>query len=309
MTLRIIILSLIVVSLLSAQETFDSTPSGGMIGISVGRIPETELTARTGTYESRWGSIHASVPVHRSITLGEGDGTFQQFTLTGSLRRNTTYFTLLSGERVISSGWLGGSWTSIGSSKNLYRLSASIGYTGETDPGGSKTVRLRFLGLGTVHLSDPLLMIYGASFSALFGRDLLMPIVGLRWKINEEWSSSILLPMALNVRYRAGSSVTFALSVSASGDRVQTANRGDFPGAAGSLLWRITGIRSLLRTHIALADAFGLTVDLGAVSKRNLSLVSGSDVILKEQLDASRYVSLGLQYRFDPDEHTSYTVE
>ena len=309
MIMRILIVFLIIVPFLSAQETFDIHPSGGTVGISVGRIPETELTAGTGTYESRWGSIHASVPVHRSITIGEGGGTFQQFTLTGSLRRNTTDFTLLSGERVISSGWLGGSWTSVGSSKNLYHISASVGYSGENDPGGSKTLRLRFLGLGTVHLSDPLLMIYGASFSALFGRDLLMPLLGIRWKINEDWSSSLLLPAAFSIRYRAGSSIVFRLSVSAAGDKVQTANRGDFPGAAGSLQWRTTGIRSVLRTNVKLSDAFGLTVDLGAVSKRNLSLLSGADVIRREQLGPSRYVALGLQYHFGLDENSEPSFE
>ncbi len=307
MTLRTLILFLIVVPLLSAQEMFDSTPLGGMIGISFGRIPETELTTGTGTFESRWGSIHASIPVHR--TLPWGNGTFQQFTLTGSLIKNTTNFTLLSGERVISSGWLGGSWTSIGSSKNLYLLSASVGYSGETDPGGTKTLRFRFLGFGTMPLSNPLVMIYGASYSALFGKDLLMPLLGIQWKINEEWSSSLLLPAAFSIRYRAGSSIAFRLSISAAGDRVQTANRGDFPGAAGSLQWRTTGLRSVLRTNISLSDIFGLTVDLGAVSKRNLSLLSGTVVIRKEQLEPSRYISLGLQYHFDLDENSGRSLE
>lgn len=304
----VIVILLIAVPFLSAQETFDITPSGGTIGISFGRIPETDLTTRTGTYESRWFGINANVPVHRSVTIGDGEGSLQQFSVTGSLRKNTTEFSLLSGKRAITSGWLGGSWFTVGASKEFYLISGSIGYTGESEPGSSKTLRLRFLGLGTVRLSDPLLMMYGASYSALFGRDLLLPLLGIRWKMGEDWSSSFLLPAALSLRYRAGSSVSFTLSFAAAGDRVQTANRGDFPGAANSLQWRATGIRSMLRTTIALSDAFGMIVDLGSISKRNLSLLSGSDVILKEQLDPSRYVSIGIRYRFASDDNDTESL-
>lgn len=163
---------------LSSQESVDLTPSSGTIGISFGRIPETDLTSRTGTYESRWFGINASVPIHRSISVGDGEGSLQQFSIKGFLRRNTTEFTLLSGTRTISSGWLGGSWFTVGASKEFYLLSASAGYIGESDPGGTRTLRLRFLALGTLRLSDPLLMMYGASYSALFGRDLLLPLLG-----------------------------------------------------------------------------------------------------------------------------------
>ena len=297
------------VSFLSSQETFNIAPSSGTVGISVGRIPETDLTTRTGTFESRWFGISAAVPVSRSITLQNGEGSLQQFTLTGSLRRNTTEFSLLSGTRTISSGWFGGSWFTVGTSKEFTLLSGSIGYTGESDPGGARTLRLRLLALGTLRLSDPLMMMYGATYSALFGRDLLLPLLGIRWKIADDWSSSFLLPAALSVRYRAGSSVSFTLSVSAAGDRFQTANRGDFSGAANSLQWRTTGIRSLLKTQISLSDAFGLTVDLGSLSKRNISLYSGTDMILKEPLKASRYVSLGLRYRFDTGSDDEFVPE
>jgi hypothetical protein len=297
------------ISFLSSQESFDITPSSGTVGISFGRIPETDLTTRTGMYESRWFGINASVPVHRSVTIGDGEESLQQFTINASLRRTRTEFTLLTGQRVISGGWLGGSWFTVGASKEFYLVSGSIGYTGETDLGGSRTLRLRFLGIGTVRLSDPLLMMYGASYSALFGKDLLLPLLGIRWKMGEDWSSSFLLPAALSVRYRAGSIVSLALSIAAAGDRVQTANQGDFPGAANSLQWRATGIKSMLRTNITLSDAFGLTVDLGSLSKRNISLYSGTDLILKEQLMPSRYVSLGLRYRFDTGGDDEISIE
>ncbi len=296
---QICFLLLTVVPFLSSQEIFDITPGSGTVGIAFGRIPETDLMSRSGSYESRWFGINASVPLSRSISITEGEGTLQQFTLNGSLRRNTTEFSLLSGTRMISSGWLGGSWFIVTASKEFYLISGSIGYIGETDPGGTKTPRLRLLALGTLRLSDPLRMMYGATYSALLGRDLLIPLLGIRWKIADDWSSSLLLPASLSVRYRAASTVSISLSFSAAGEKIQTANRGDYPGAASSLQWRTAGVRSMLRTHVALSDAFGLTVDLGSISKRNISLYSGTDMILKEQLMSSRYFSLGLRYKFD----------
>ena len=297
------------VSFLSSQETFDITPSSGTVGITFGRIPETDLMSRSGSYESRWFGINASVPLSRSISITESEGILQQFTLNGSLRRNTTEFSLLSGTRMISSGWLGGSWFIVTSSKELYLISGSIGYIGETDPGGTKTPRLRLLALGTLRLSDPLRMMYGATYSALLGRDLLLPLLGIRWKIADDWSSSLLLPASLSVRYRASSTVSISLSFSAAGEKIQTANRGDYPGATSSLQWRTAGVRSMLKTHITLSDAFSLTVDLGSISKRNVSLYSGTDLILKEQLMSSRYFSLGLRYKFDTGSDDDLVLE
>lgn len=290
---------MIAVSILSSQETFDLTPSSGTIGVSFGRIPETDLASRAGSFESRWLGIDASVPIHRSLTIGDGEGSLQQFTIKGSLRRNTTEFTLLTGTRTISSGWLGGSWISVGASKEFTLFSGSVGYAGEADPGGTKILRFQLLALGTLRISDPLMMMYGASYSAMFGRDLLLPLLGLRWKMGNDWSSSILLPAALSVHYRAGNTVSFTLALSAEGEKIQTENRGDFTGADRSLQWRTAGLLTKLRTRISLSDAFGLTVDLGSLSKRNFSLYSGNDLILKEELMRSRYVSFALRYRFD----------
>jgi hypothetical protein len=116
---QICFLLLTVVPFLSSQEIFDITPGSGTVGIAFGRIPETDLMSRSGSYESRWFGINASVPLSRSISITEGEGTLQQFTLNGSLRRNTTEFSLLSGTRMISSGWLGGSWFIVTASKGV----------------------------------------------------------------------------------------------------------------------------------------------------------------------------------------------
>ncbi len=295
---RILVAVVLIASSCLAQETFDMNPRDGMVGISFGRIPKTDFTAKTGSYESRWSGINASLPVYRSINSAIEERSFQQISLTGSLRRNTTEFSLLSDPRVITTGWLGGSWLYIGEQKNFYLFSASIGFAEDRLIAGSPRMRVQLMTLGSYHLSDPLLIMYGASYSALFGRDLLMPILGMRWKMGEDWAGAIMLPFSFSLRYRAGSGVSFLAALTAAGDNVRIANRGDYAGYADDLQLRITGAKVSLRTMVKLSEAFGLNIVFGSITKRAMSIVSGSIVISTERLDASRFFSLGIRYRF-----------
>jgi hypothetical protein len=285
-----------------SQEAENNIPRGGMIGVSFGRIPQTDIATTGGTYESRWGGINAALPVYRSFNPLADERSFQQISLTGSLHRNTTDFSLLAEPRVITSGWLGGSWFYIGEAKNFYMVSGNIGFAEDKLIVGSAAVRLHLTALGSYHLSNPVLLMYGAAYSALFGRDLLMPLVGLRWRMGDDWSGAVMIPLSFMMRYKANDILSFQFALSAAGDHMRVANRNDFAGYSSTLQMRMTGIKIAIRSAVRLSDAIGLYVEIGSIAGRTVSILSGSTVVSKNRVDTSRFFSLGIGYRFSRDD-------
>ncbi|MCX6138075.1 MAG: DUF6268 family outer membrane beta-barrel protein [Ignavibacteriales bacterium] len=306
---RVLAAILLITSSSLAQESLDNSPLSGMIGVSFGRIPQTNFATDSGTYESRWSWINAVVPIYRSINLAEDERSFQQIALTGSLRRNTTELSIIAEPRIITTAWLGGSWSYIGESKNLYLISGSLGTSEDKLISGPPTIRFRLMAMGTYRLSDPLHLMYGVNYSALFGRDLLLPIVGLRWTINDDWSSTVILPFSFSLRYLAGKSVTLQANISAAGERMRIANNGDYAVSSNDLQLRTTGAKIAVRCAIKLSDAFGLNTEIGSISRRTLTILSGTTTLATKQLDASGYFSLGIQYRFSAGDNAPADAE
>lgn len=306
---RFLVAILLVASSCFAQETFENNVLGGMIGVSFGRIPQTNFVTNTGLYESRWGSLNASVPVYRTInTLNEGIS-FQQYSVTGTFRKNTTELSLFVDPRVITTGRIGASWIYFGESKNLYLLNGSLGVAEDKLLGGSPELRFTLTALSLYRLSDPFRLVYGVNYSSLFGRDLLLPILGMQWRLNDDWSSTVILPFSLAIRYKAGSSVALKLAISTAGERTRIANQNNFAIPSSDLQLQITGIKTTIRCAVKLSEDFGMDIEFGSIARRSIKLVSGSSTLFSADINTTRYLSLGIRYTYFSDEYSMLETE
>jgi hypothetical protein len=303
--IRILVSIILIISVSYAQESFDPFPMHGSVGISAGRIRQTNFKSNIGSYQSQWTSLHTVVPVYHTVELTDEERSFQQISLTGSLRRNTTDLTLIREARIITTGSLGVSWFYIGESKNLYSISGTVGISEDKLLATSKELRFQATAFGSYHLSDPLNILYGLNYSALFGQDRLLPMLGVRWKLGDDWSTSIILPFSFSLRYRANSTIILRLAIRAAGERMRISNQNDFAVLSNDLQLRMTGVNNSLRCGIKLSDDFGMNIELGSITRRSIEILSGSSTLFTTNVNPARYLSVGVRYRFS----TGFTTE
>lgn len=306
---RILVSILLVASSCLAQEAIDNNPLNGMIRVSFGRIPQTNFITNSGAYESRWSGINAVIPVHRAMNASNEGFSFQQYSLTGTLRRNTTELSLFTEQRVITTGRIGISWIYIGESKNLYLINSSLGIAEDKLLGDSPEMRFTLTTLGLYRLSDPFRLIYGGNYSSLFGRDLLLPILGMQWQIHDEWSSTVILPFSLAIRYKPNSSVALKLGISAAGERARIANQGTVVLSSNDLQLQMTGVKIAVRCTVKLSEDFGMDAEFGSIARRSIKLMSGSSTLFSTDINTARYFSVGIRYSFSVDENIPSEVE
>ena len=148
----------------SAQESFEVTPSRGLVTLSFGNTPRSNVDNLPGIFGSQWGGINAVVPVFRSFSAEAEGGSLNQLALTGSVRKNTMELPLTTSQRTISSLSLGASWTMLSGSRQVYSVSGGIGITEDRLITGSPEARFRLTALGSYRFSEPVLLLCQGPF-------------------------------------------------------------------------------------------------------------------------------------------------
>ena len=290
----------------SAQESFEVTPSRGLVTLSFGNTPRSNVDNLPGILGSQWGGINAVVPVFRSFSAEAEGGSLNQLALTGSVRKNTMELPLTTSQRTISSLSLGASCTMLSGSRQVYSVSGGIGITEDRLITGSPEARFRLTALGSYRFSEPVLLLYGANFSALFGRDLLLPIIGVNWKMDTEWTGSLILPFSLSVRYAPRRDLIVKAAVRASGQRTRIANDNDYAEAPYALQMRTTGIKGSLFFLGKISNDFRMDGEAGVLAHRNLKITAGDATLFSSSVNSCGFISVGLRFYFsmtdEPDE-------
>jgi hypothetical protein len=269
-----------------------------MIGLSLAKVPERSFNDLSGTIRSEWGGINAVVPVFRSMTSTDAGISLSQFAITGSVRKNIIDLPLPTSEHDVTTALLGASWMLRTESKQIYSVSGSVGFTEDKLLSASRELRVKLTALGQYRISDPVKLIYGINYSAIYGRDLLLPLVGINWKPMEDWSGTLVLPFSLSVRYTAGSNAVLRFAVSASGERMNIANDGNFAGGPSVLQMRIRGAKISLSFLGKISDDVHVNIEAGGLSQRNLEILASDATLLSARVKATGYVSAGFRFYF-----------
>jgi len=269
-----------------------------MIGLSYGIIPQRDFDDHPGSFQSKWGGISAVIPVSRSLRMGDGGPSLQQFSLTASLRRNNTEVPTLTLERTVTTAALGASWVYLSGSKQLYTISGSVGIAEDKLIGASPELRFRLTALGSHRFSEAAMLLYGANYSAVFGRDLLLPILGMNFKMSSDWSGTVILPFSMSVRYAATKDIILKAGLSAMGERVRVKNHTDYADEPSVLQLRTTGAKASLTFIGKISNDFRMDVEAGALAHRNLELTSVNKTLLSASLNSSGFFSVGFRFFF-----------
>ena len=108
------------------------------------------------------------------------------------------------------------------------------------------------------------------------------------------------------LRYRhILSNITLRLAIRAAGERMRISNQNDYAVSSSDLQLRMTGVNNSLRCEIKLSDDFGMTIELGSITRRSIEIVSGSSTLFTTNVNPARYLSVGIHYHFS----TALTTE
>lgn len=132
-------------------------------------------------------------------------------------------YTLYQGLVSVSNVWLS-------RGHELYFASAGASFAEDQETIGSLEPRFFGLFVGTHHLGADTSLLYGGSFTYVFGRALPLPIIGVRWKIDSEWTLTGMVPFVVDARYQARKNLVVGIRLAPRGNQYRCSNEGRFPG-------------------------------------------------------------------------------
>jgi Domain of unknown function (DUF6268) len=184
------------------------------------------------------------------------------------------------------------------SASDTFMASLGVGLADDETTLDSSGLRGSGLLLGTHRTGPSFSFSYGLSYSYLYGEGRLLPVFGIIWQPATRWRVRVLLPFAASVRYRASDRWTVGFRAGPDGNRFGVANGGSFPGQAGELRLRVTGLRAGLEAAVRLGGGVSIRVEGGVAAIRKLSIYDGDVQLLSTKVDAAPYGSLTLGFAF-----------
>lgn len=164
----------------------------------------------------------------------------------------------------------------------------------DADLTGSRASALRGAGLalGTLRLGEDVRALYGLVFGYGFGRGLLLPALGLRWRIAPSWTFGVLLPVELRLAWQTSAELSLAMIAAVSGDRVELANDDALSGSSEALAAGRRTLDVALSARLRASRRLVLELRAGVRSQGRIFADSGDRRVFDEAVAASGFASV-----------------
>lgn len=251
-----------------------------------------------GEYGSRSAFVNANIPLG-GVHVSSGRVLASQWFLGASYQYSSPDVTFLSNDRTLMNGGLYASALWLSKGHELYI--ASFGATFAEDDKTINNVQPRFFGtfLGTHRFTPKTTLLYGGSFSYVFGRGLPLPILGARWRLSDKWTLTGMLPFVIDARYRARDDIAIRIRLSPQGNQYRFSNQGEFPGQDDTLRLRINQPRLIGELEWKATRGFALIVQGGVTRARKFSILdTDNNDILAGTTASAGYARVAARFTF-----------
>jgi hypothetical protein len=179
------------------------------------------------------------------------------------------------------------------SSMNLYSLSGGARIAESEKTLGKPTFLPVVIGLATYRFNETFTLLYGAGFTYNLGSGHFLPLLGLNWKISENWHMSTLLPAFLTFEYCMSDPWRLAFGAALNGDRFGY-ERTLEPGVTDHTTLHVVRVRALTRLKYGGHRDPQFRVELGLEGQR----VDRSPQAGDETKYAGPYIEAGVEVPF-----------
>ena len=260
--------------------------TGGNIAIGFSALPERSLKDTSGGLKSRSMNIHLSLPLFgnrgkvSAHSSKDGHPHFFQVSAHGSFTSGSKDIEFLDGQSNFYGGSAGLSGLFYNGKSNIIQADANMGISADGQSLQNHDVIPRFSGSFIVqHTSSPTLSFqYGAAFTYLYGRPMLLPVLGIRKKFSgSSWSVSAILPLSLQFTDRLNNKMGLSFFARPSGDRFQILNQGYFGSTTSSIYMGLRQFEVGSSFYYRLSREFSFDAEAGLLSGGRMKFTNASD--------------------------------
>src|SRR5262245_48938051 len=283
-----------------AEDEFEFKLLRPVVSVSMTGEPDADFQDGDGQFKQSSLTVGANVPLGGVHVHSGGDLLAHQVLLTAlaGTGRQTIDAPPLDLTPRLYNGLLAGS-VLFGTTKgNLYYGSLGASFAEEDDAEGGPQARPYGLFLGTFRNSHGVMFTYGAAFTYVFGRGLLLPAFGVVWSPNKTWTISGFLPFSWRFSQKLNDKFKMNYLLYAAGQQYRFANDGSFPPVADSTVYE-----SMREGHLGAEIEYHPTRDIallgqaGIATNRRLYFANaGEDHFAVSNIDAAPYVKIGARF-------------
>lgn len=169
----------------------------------------------------------------------------------------------------------------------------------QQEEGQSAYGTAQFFSLGTSHFNKDTIGLYGLYFGdAVYGKNIWLPILGLKTQFNDEWALTGVLPLSLRLSYKASPALMFTAYFKPDGAAYRIQNNNQFSGRDGSLDFRIQRIKSGLEVFYKLDEYWGIKPEVGFLTRQKVSIADSGDKFREDEFEGGLFINVTLDYRF-----------
>lgn len=182
---------------------------------------------------------------------------------------------------------------------NLYAGSLGASIAEDENTINDPKARLFALGLGTAKTGDRIWIVYGGAVTYLFGRQSVLPALGMLWNPSPNWFISGALPFSVRVSQHVSEKVRMNYLLYAAGQRYRFANDGQFPGQDPIVYQRMRESHLGAEIEYRPSRDWSILGQGGIAGGRRLSFADlGEDDFFDSKIDPAPYVRVGVRYVF-----------
>ena len=259
--------------------------TGGTVSVGRTETPDRALKDTSGSYGNHSLNIHVSLPLFGNREKLEGNKTkdshvkFYQTSIHAGYTTGTTDIGVINQQRNFYSGSAGLGGLFYNGQNNIIQADANLGFSADQQSFEAHDVAPRFSGSFIIHhTSSPTLSLqYGAVFTYVYGRPMLLPVFGIRKKFSgSSWSVSGILPLNLQVTDRLNKNMGLSFFIRPSGDRFQIQNQNYFNSTATTLYMGLRQFEAGSSFYYRLSKSFSFDASAGYLTAGTLKFTDAS---------------------------------
>jgi hypothetical protein len=287
-----------------ADDAFEIDLFRPSVEVSGWRTPETEYKDVPGEFGQSAVAVSAILPLGGTRIDASQGVSGRQFFLSARLESGTAEVGFLGRDPQLASGGLRVDGLFLGRGGNLYLAGVGASFAEDTDGEGGVDPRLAAFGLATRRTQGGTLWLYGAAFSYAYGRPLVLPLLGARWRLSEDWSLLAALPFNARARWRASDRLALGFGIAPRGNRFRIDNQGSFPGEPEIVYMRVGQLATTAELEYRPAGPAGrhaFLVEAGSLIARRITFDRSTDVddtIVEADLEPAGILRLGWRVQF-----------
>jgi hypothetical protein len=282
-----------------AEDEFEFKLLRPTVSVSALAEPNADFKDADGQFRANNFTLGANIPLGGVHIHTQGDLVAHQFLLTAlaGTGSQTIDSPALELTPRLYTGLLAGSILFGTRKGNLYYGSLGASFAEEDDAEGGPQARPYGLFLGSFRNSHGVMFTYGAAFTYLFGRGLLLPAFGVVWSPNPTWTISGFLPFSWRFTQKLNDKFRMNYLLNAAGQQYRFANDGNFPGEDSTVY------ESMKESHIGAEIEYRPSHDVAllgqagfAIARRLSFADAGEDHFAVSDINAAPYIKLTARF-------------